>query len=133
MPVSVRGVRGATICADNAPKAILAATVELLQNLVTANDICTDDIASAIFTVTPDLNSEFPAKAARHLGWVNVPLMCMQEIPVPGALPHCLRVLLHWNTAKRQDEIQHIYLNGAEVLRPDIAVLKPDNGQRRNE
>ncbi len=117
----VRGVRGATTCEANEPEKILEATAELLQALVSANEIDPLDLASAIFTVTPDLTAAFPAEAARQLGWHHVPLICMQEIAVPGSLPRCIRVLLHWNTRKRQDEIVHVYLRGAEALRPDLA------------
>jgi len=120
MAIYMRGVRGATTCRANAEEDILSATLELLQALVRANGIAAQDVASAVFTVTPDLDAAFPAKAARDLGWVNVPLMCAQEIPVPTGISKCIRVLLHWNTDKTQDEIVHVYLQGAESLRPDL-------------
>jgi chorismate mutase len=78
------------------------------------------DVISALFTVTSDLTSEFPARAARDLGWVDVPLICTVEIPVPGALPRCIRVLLHIETARAKAAIEHVYLEGARVLRPDL-------------
>jgi chorismate mutase len=100
--------------------AILQATRQLLVRMVEANSIEVADIASAFFTVTPDLKAAFPARAARDLGWRHVALMDAQEIPVPGSLPRCLRVLIHWNTGKPQEAIQHIYLAGAASLRPDL-------------
>lgn len=115
-----RGVRGATTCEANSELEIMEATLELLRAIVEANDIKPEDLASAIFTVTPDLNAAFPARAARQLGWAYVPLMCAQEIPVPGSLAKCIRVLLHWNTDARQEEIMHVYLKKAEILRPDL-------------
>ena len=115
-----RGIRGAaTVEADSAP-AILEATRQLLARLVEANSVDVADIASAIFTVTPDLRAAFPAQAARELGWQHVALLDAQEIPVPGSLPRCVRVLVHWNTATPQQEIRHIYLGEAASLRPDL-------------
>lgn len=114
-----RGVRGAITVEANEAESILAATRELLGAMIVANDICADDVASAIFSVTPDLNAAFPAVAARQLGWHDVALFDTQEIGVPGALPRCLRVLIHWNTSKPAREIQHIYLGAAQSLRPD--------------
>ena len=113
----VRGVRGATTVEANSVEAILEATRELLAAMLEANDIDLEYVASALFTTTPDLNAEFPALAARDLG---VALMCAAEIPKPGALPMCLRILLHVNTDKEAKEIKHIYLRGARVLRPDL-------------
>ncbi|MEX2236744.1 MAG: chorismate mutase [Dehalococcoidia bacterium] len=114
-----RGIRGATTVETNSREAILAATSELLDRLVAANDIATDDIASAIFTTTADLNAEFPAVAARERGWEDVALMCGHEMNVPGSLRLCLRVLLHVNTERSAGELVHVYLNGARALRPD--------------
>lgn len=115
-----RGIRGAiTVEADSAP-AILEATRQLLARLVEANSVDVADIASAIFTVTPDLRAAFPAQAARELGWQHVALLDAQEIPVLGSLPRCVRVLVHWNTATPQQEIRHIYLGEAASLRPDL-------------
>ncbi|MCX8067172.1 MAG: chorismate mutase [Anaerolineae bacterium] len=116
-----RGIRGATTVDTNSPEAILSATRELLQALVAANGLDPADLAGAIFTVTSDLNAAFPAQAARELGWTYVPLLCAQEIDVPGALPGCIRVLLLWNTDKLPSEIVHVYLRGARNLRPDLA------------
>jgi len=116
-----RGVRGATTAAANTPEAILSATRELLEALVAANGLTPSDLASAIFTTTPDLNATFPARAARDLGWCNVALLCTHEMDVPGGLPRCIRVLLHWNTDKAASEIAHIYLREAKSLRPDLS------------
>jgi chorismate mutase len=113
-----RGIRGATTVERNDREEILAATTELIQLLVLHNDLHTDNIASAIFTVTDDLNAEFPALAARNLGWTEVALMCAREIPVPGSLDKCIRVLLHVNTERSAAEIQHIFIRGAVSLRP---------------
>jgi chorismate mutase len=88
--------------------------------MVDANGIEVPDIGSAFFTVTPDLRAAFPAKAARDLGWHHVALLDAQEIPVPGSLPRCVRVLIHWNTGRPQEEIRHVYLEGAAALRPDL-------------
>ena len=116
-----RGVRGATVARANTSEAILAATRELLERLIALNDICAEDVASVIFTVTPDLNADFPAKAARGMGWDEIALLCGCEIAVPGSLPRCIRVLILWNTTRPAREIEHCYLNGAEGLRPDRA------------
>ncbi|HYM71059.1 MAG TPA: chorismate mutase [bacterium] len=117
-----RGIRGATTVDANTEPAILSATLELLQRIVSENEVDGDDIAGVIFTMTPDLNAVFPAEAGRRLpGWTQVPLMCMQEIPVPGALERCVRVLMLINTTKTMDEIRHVYLGGAKQLRPDLA------------
>jgi chorismate mutase len=115
-----RGVRGATTAEANTRTGILAATRELLEQLVEANQMRTEDIASVMFTLTADLTAEYPAVAAREMGWGDVPLMCAQEIERPGALPRAIRVLILWNTTLPQAAIQHIYHNGAEVLRPDL-------------
>ncbi|MCS7296584.1 MAG: chorismate mutase [Chloroflexota bacterium] len=121
----VRGIRGATTVPQNTREAIIEATRELLQLMVEANGIAPEDIASAWFTTTPDLNAEFPAVAARQLGWTFVPLMCSHEIDVPGSLRMCLRILLHVNTEKSPHEIRHVYLRGARVLRPDLDGTTP--------
>ena len=114
-----RGVRGATTTEENTAGAILAATSELLVRIVAANGLEVEDVASAIFTTTPDLTAAFPAKAAREIGWRDVALLDAQEIPVPGSLERCIRVLVHWNTEKSAAEIKHVYLKGAQALRPD--------------
>ncbi|HEC22673.1 MAG TPA: chorismate mutase [Chloroflexi bacterium] len=119
--VVCRGVRGATTAPANTPEAILTATEELLRQIVSANGIRPDDIASVIFTTTPDLNAAYPAAAARALGWTDAALLCTHEMDVPGGLPRAIRVLLHWNTSTPAREIRHIYINGAESLRPDRA------------
>lgn len=117
----VRGVRGATTAQTDQPEAITQATRELLEAMLASNPgMQLDDLASALFTVTSDLSAAFPAAAARSLGWGNVPMICAQEIPVPGGLPRCIRVLLHWNTDLPQTAIRHVYLGAAATLRPDL-------------
>ena len=117
-----RGIRGATTVDSNSREAILEATRELLDEMVRLNDVRAEDVASAYFTTTPDLNAEFPAVAARSgLGWTNVALMCGHEMGVPGSLEMCLRILLHVNAERQQNEINHVYARGAAVLRPDLA------------
>ena len=115
-----RGLRGATTVESNTREAILVATRELLDLMVQANDVREENVASAFFTTTPDLNAEFPAVAAREMGWHHVALLCGHEMSVPGSLPLCLRILLHVNTDKSAEEIVHIYLRGAKVLRPEF-------------
>jgi chorismate mutase len=117
---AVRGVRGAITVERDEAELLMAATEKLLRAIVGENAIDTGDIASALFTLTPDLVSQFPAAAARRIGWTQVPLLNFTEIAVPGSLPRCIRVLLHVNTTKRQNEIVHVYLDGAQVLRPDL-------------
>lgn len=117
----VRGIRGAITVEENTAEEMLAATRELLGELVKQNDLHEEDIASAIFSTSPDLNAIFPAVAARELGWVQVPMMCTQEIAVPGALAMCIRVLLTVNTDKAPADIHHAYLRKARILRPDLA------------
>ena len=121
MNLACRGVRGATSCDANPKEAIIAATRELLEAVVAANGIDPADVGSVFLTATPDLDAEFPALAARQLGWVDTALLCAQEMAVPGATPSLLRVLIHWNTTRTQAEIQHVYLKGAASLRPDRA------------
>jgi chorismate mutase len=118
--VLIRGVRGATTVEANSPESILEATKELLAAMLKTNELDVEYVASAFFTVTPDLNAEFPALAAREMGWTNVALMCGHEMNKPGALPMTLRILLHVNTEKPARDIKHVYLRGARVLRPDI-------------
>jgi len=118
--VLTRGVRGATTVEANSPESILEATKELLAAMLKVNNVDVEYVASAFFTVTPDLNAEFPAIAARDMGWSSVALLCGHEMNKPGALPMTLRVLLHVNTEKAAREIKHIYLRGARFLRPDI-------------
>jgi len=122
-----RGVRGAITIDRNAREDILAATRQLLALMIRTNGIEPRDVASAWFTTTPDVNAEFPALAARQLGWLDVPMLCGHEMAVPGSLPLCIRVMIMWNTDKRQQEIEHIYLREAERLRPDLTKLPAVN------
>ena len=120
-----RGVRGAITVEENSRQSILQNTRQLLALMIRRNDIAADEVASAIFSVTPDLTAEFPALAARQLGWVDVPLLCTNEISVPDSLPRCVRILVNWNTERPQKEIVHIYLREAVALRPDLSKLPP--------
>jgi len=115
-----RGIRGATTASENTPDAIMEATQELLRAIAAANNVQLEDIASAIFTVTPDLNAAFAPRAAREMGWNNVPLLSALEIESPTGLPLCVRVLIHWNTERPPYDIRHIYLRAATKLRPDL-------------
>jgi chorismate mutase len=123
--MACRGVRGATTVERNEREEILAATRQLLALMLRQNQIKPEDVASAIFTTTPDIDAEFPALAARQLGLLDVPLLCGHEMAVPGSLTLCVRILLHWNTGKAQSEIQHVYIREAQRLRPDIQKLPP--------
>lgn len=116
----VRAIRGATTAEENSPEKITVATKELLVEIIEKNHLDVDEVISVILTSTVDLNSAFPATAARELGWKFVPLMCASEINVPGSLEKCVRVLIHAYTDKKPEDINHIYLNGAKVLRPDL-------------
>jgi chorismate mutase len=119
----IRGIRGATTVEANDAGQIADRTRELLRLLVERNGVRPDDIASAIFTVTEDLDAGFPAVAARAIdGWEIVPLLCSREIPVPGSLSRCIRVLLHWNTERRPADIRHAFLRDARSLRPEWGV-----------
>lgn len=120
-----RGVRGATTVEANTREAILKGTRQLLALIIRRNEIDPLDVASAVFTVTKDLNAEFPALAARQMGWLDVPLLCGYEVEVPGSLSLCVRIMLHWNTTKSQKEIQHVYIHDAVSLRPDLSKLPP--------
>ena len=119
--MSCRGIRGAISVDANNPDTIIAATRELLEQIIAANDLQVEDLASVIFTATPDLDAAYPARAAREMGWVTVPLLCMQEMIVTGSLPRCVRVLVLWNTAKPHDQVRHVYLGKARTLRPDLS------------
>lgn len=119
-----RGVRGAITVDENTPEAILSATREILTAIMVQNEFVVEDVVSAFFTATSDLNADFPAVAARQLGWTNTALMCGHEMNVPGALPMCLRVLLHVNTEKPVNEIQFVYLKGATALRSTTPPIK---------
>jgi chorismate mutase len=119
--MACRGIRGAITVDNNTKEDILAATKELLQAMIQTNDIKAEDVAAAIFTTTVDLNAQFPAAAARQLGWTNLALMCGHEMSVPESLAKCLRILVLLNTDKSAQEIVHVYLKGARTLRPDLA------------
>ena len=123
--IRCRGVRGATTADSNTREDILKATRQLLALMIRQNGIEPGDLASAIFTTTVDLNAEFPALAARQLGWLDVALLCTHELDVPGSLRKCIRVMLHWNTAKAPADLMHVYVKGASALRPDLSRLPP--------
>ena len=127
----VRGVRGATTAAANEAGAILSATRELLQEMVARNGIDVGDLAAGYFTVTDDLNAAFPAQAARELGWNHAPLLDAREIPVPGSLARCIRVMLLWNTDRPPERIVHVYRNEAVSLRPDLVAAGAGPGERK--
>lgn len=119
MGMRFRGIRGATTVELNDPDAIREATTVLLTEMMRANDLRVDDVASAFFTTTRDLTAEFPAVAANKMGFTDIALMCGHEMEVPGSLPMCLRILLHVNTEKDADQLIHTYQRGAKALRPD--------------
>lgn len=121
-PKMCRGIRGATTVEENTREAILEATRELLVLMIKHNGIVPDDVASVIFTTTMDLNAEYPAVAARQLGWHDAALMCAHEMAVPHGLKMCLRILIMWNTTLSAHEIHHVYINGAKHLRPDRSI-----------
>jgi len=123
--VRCRGIRGATTADSNTREDILKATRQLLALMIRQNGIDPNDLASAFFSTTVDLDAEFPALAARQLGWLNVALLCTHELDVPGSLRKCIRVLLHWNTSKAANEVMHVYIKGATALRPDLSRLPP--------
>lgn len=120
--MACRGIRGAVTVEENTAAAIKVAARELLEHIVAANALDVADVASVIFTATPDLDAVYPAVVAREMGWTNTPLLCMQEMVVQGSLPRCIRVLLHWNTDHAQADIHHVYLGEARALRPDITI-----------
>ncbi|HZA98194.1 MAG TPA: chorismate mutase [Gemmatimonadales bacterium] len=120
-PARLHGIRGATTVDRNRAEEILAATDELLRAVIDANELQPDDIVSALFTVTRDLDAAFPARAAEEFGWNIVALLHATEIPVPGSLPKCIRLLVHAYTSRSRAEIRHCYLRGATALRPDRA------------
>lgn len=117
----IRGIRGAITVEADDRDAILAATKRLLQEMTLRNDVEIDDIASVLFSLTPDLRAAFPAIGARELGWVQVPMLHFSEIDVPGALGRVIRVLMHVNTPRSQEAVEHVYLDQAVALRPDLA------------
>jgi len=117
----IRGVRGATTINENNTAEIMAATRELLMQLIKGNKINPEQVASVFISTTEDIDAAFPAKAIREFdGWTYVPVMCMREMPVPNSLSMCIRIMMHVNTEIPQQEIHHVYLNGAKVLRPDL-------------
>jgi chorismate mutase len=116
-----RGIRGAISVDRDEMEAIVAATKRLLTEMVASNGVELEEIASVLFSLTPDLHAGFPALAAREMGWVHVPMLHFTEIDVPGALERCIRVLMHVNTRRALDEIEHVYLDKAAGLRPDLA------------
>ena len=123
--MAIRGVRGATQAEANDSGAIWAATRELLEAILEANPLIqVEEIASAFFTVTDDLDANYPAYAARTMGWDHVPMLCAREIPVPGGMGRVIRVLLLWNTSQPQSAIQHVYLGETLRLRPDLAAIR---------
>jgi chorismate mutase len=123
--MAIRGIRGAITVTSDEPELILQATRELLEEILSENEgMQPEDVASAIFTVTDDLASTFPAQGARQMGWGLVPMLCAREIPVPNSLPRVIRVLVHWNTDVPQEEITHVYLRDAVKLRPDLVAAQ---------
>jgi chorismate mutase len=126
--VTVRAIRGAIQVDVDERDAILEATADLVTEVMSRNDLTPDDVISVLFTVTPDLTAEFPALAARKLGFHAVPLMCSTEIPVPGAMPRVVRLMAHVETDMTRAQVQHVYLRGAVGLRQDIAQLCPCRG-----
>jgi chorismate mutase len=120
----IRGVRGATTVDNNEEAEIVEATRLLLSGIIRDNEIEPENVASVFISVTEDLTSAFPAKALRQFeGWTYVPVMCMREIPVPGSLQSCIRIMIHLNTEKPQQDIHHIYQAKAVVLRPDLNII----------
>ncbi len=117
----MRGIRGAATVDKNSRESILTTTRDLLQEMQSCNAIQSEDLSAVLFTLTDDLDAAFPAEAARQLGWVDVPLMCFQEVRVPGALERVVRVLMLWNRDVAQDSVCHVYRGGARALRPDVA------------
>ena len=119
--MTVRAIRGAVQVDANERAAILEGSTDLVTEVMARNNLDTDDVISVLFTATPDLTAEFPALAARKIGFQDVPLLCASEIDVPGALPRVVRLLMHVETGKPRSELQHVYLRGAAALRLDIA------------
>lgn len=119
--MTIRGIRGAITVDQDEPEQVRSAARELMEAILSRNQIADfDDVISAVFTTTADVCSAFPAEAARAMGMHHVPLLCAQEIPVPGSMPRCIRILLHVNSDRKPSEIEHVYLRDAERLRPDL-------------
>lgn len=127
--MTCRGIRGAVCIEANDAAAIIAATHEMLERIVADNDVAVDDIACVIFTATPDLDTAYPARAARELGWMTTPLLCEQEMVVKGGMPLCIRALVLWNTDLPAVKIRHVYLGKARALRPDLCGPGPAAGE----
>ena len=125
-----RGIRGAITVSENTKEAIIAASKTLLHNLIEANEVEVSDIACILFTTTPDLNAAFPAAGARELGWTQVPLLCGHEMNVPESLPSCLRILVLFNTDKRNEDIIHVYLGDAVTLRDEGEKIWQGEGRK---
>lgn len=125
--MATRGVRGAITVKKNEKDAIVFATEMLLEKIISVNKIKVEDIAAVIFSVTSDLTKEFPAIAAREMGWLYTPLMCTNEIDIEGSLKKCIRVMMIVNSDKSQDKMKHIYLDEAQKLRPDLSTKHKDN------
>ena len=121
-PLMVRGLRGATTVDADTVEQVTQRSQELVLRLMERNDLVEDDLVSVLFTATADVTSIFPATAIREIGFGAVPLLCAAEIAVPGAMPRCIRVLLHVHTTKTKHEIHHVYLHGAQGLRDDLPV-----------
>jgi len=121
-PLMVRGLRGATTVEADTPDQVTERSQELILRLMEHNDLAEDDIVSVLFTATADVTSIFPATAIREIGFGAVPLLCAAEIAVPGAMPRCIRVLLHVHTRRTRDEMHHVYLHGAQGLRDDLPI-----------
>ena len=126
LPSLCRGIRGATTSPSNTAEDILEVTDELLRIVIALNELDPLDVASVVFTTTPDLTATFPALAARDIGWTEVPLLCTHEMAVPGSLQSCVRILIHVNTTRSAAEIKHVYLKGARELRPEWAYSDED-------
>lgn len=129
--MSVRGIRGATVVNENSLPEVINATRTLLEEIMRNNpDLRMEDIASVIFTATEDLDAAYPAAAAREMGWDSVPLLCAKELTILNELKMCIRVLVHWNTDKPQNEVRHTYIGKAGILRPDLSNQSraPDSG-----
>jgi chorismate mutase len=116
----IRGLRGATTCDEDTPAQIEDATQELLRSMMDLNELAHDDVVSVFFTATPDLTSTFPATVARGIGFGDIPLICASEIDVPGAMPKCIRILMHVYTNRSRSELRHVYLRNAQGLRDDL-------------
>jgi chorismate mutase len=130
--MTCRGIRGAVCVKANAAESIVAATREMLERIVADNNLAVEDIACVIFTATPDLDTAYPARAAREMGWMTTPLLCEQEMGVKGGLPRCIRALLLWNTDLPADQIRHVYLGKARALRPDLAQREDARSEKQD-